>query len=413
MNPFIGIGRALRSRGHEVIVFGAEPHRSLVEKNGLVFVPTVTTEQYHEATLNPDLWHPRRGLETVLRMIKPSLESSLALLGGYYLPGQTMIVGHPLAFHTRLFEDKTGCPAASTHLAPSSLRTSYQVPALPPGVDISRLPRWLKDSLWWAVDRVAVDPLVVPEVNRLRAASGLPPVQRVFKDWINSPRLVIGLFPEWFGPRQPDWPAAFRHASFPLWDDPDSAHLDPELVKFLDAGSPPVIVSPGTANRHAEPFFRAAVAALNRLGLRGLFLTGFPEQLPPDLPVTVLVRRYAPFSVVLPRAAAFVHHGGIGTLAQGMAAGKPQLMMPMSFDQPDNALRGKRLGVARWLAPHRFTGDAVTRELGELLESPAVARAAATWQSKLAEANGVDLACDLLERESTRTHEPRKERASR
>jgi UDP:flavonoid glycosyltransferase YjiC (YdhE family) len=280
-------------------------------------------------------------------------------------------------------------------------------------VDISGFPRWLKDSFWWLVDRFGIDPLIVPEVNRLRANHGLAPIHRIFKDWINSPRLVIGLFPDWFGPRQPDWPAAFKHASFPLWDDPDSTHLDPDLLAFLDAGAPPVVVSPGTANRHAEPFFRAARAALDRLGLRGLFLTGYPEQLPPDLPTeAMMVRRYAPFSAVLSRSAAFVHHGGIGTLAQGLAAGKPQLMMPMSFDQPDNAVRAERLGVARWLAPNNFTADSVTRALGELLK-PAVAAAAAKWQGRLAETNGIELACNLLERESTRSIQPTKEKASR
>ena len=413
VHPFVGIGRVLRSRGHDVILFGAEPHQALVERNGLTFVSIVSTERYHSATLDPDLWHPRRGLKTVLNMVTPSLESSLALLGSHYVPGQTMVVGHPLGFHTRLFEDTTGCPAASTHLAPSSLRTSYQVPALPPGVDISSFPRWLKDSFWWLVDRFGVDPLIVPEINRLRSRYGLAPIHRIFKDWINSPRLVIGLFPEWFGPRQPDWPAVFKHASFPLWDDPDSAHLDPELLAFLDAGAPPVVVSPGTANRHAEPFFRAAQAALERLNLRGLFLTGYPEQLPPDLPDTIMVRRYAPFSAVLPRSAAFVHHGGIGTLAQGLAAGKPQLIMPMSFDQPDNAIRAERLGVARWVAPSRFTAEEVTRALDALLKTPDVARAAASWQSRLAETNGIELACDLLERESTRSTPLKKESASR
>jgi rhamnosyltransferase subunit B len=413
MHPFVGIGRVLLARGHEVIVFGAEPHRGLVEKNGLTFVSTVTTEQYDSATLDPDLWHPRRGFETVLKMIKPSLESGYEQLEEYYVPGQTMVVGHPLAFHTRLFEDKTGCPAASTHLTPSSIRTSYQVPALPPGVDIAGFPRWLKDPFWWLVDRFGVDPLIVPEINRLRAQHGLAPVHRIFKDWINSPRLVIGLFPEWFGPRQPDWPASFKHASFPLWDDPDSDHLDPELVAFLDAGTPPVVISPGTANRHAEPFFRAAKAALDRLNLRGLLLTGYPEQLPPGLPDTILVRRYAPFSAVLPRAAAFVHHGGIGTLAQGLAAGKPQLMMPMSFDQPDNALRAERLGVARWLAPSAFNAEGVTRALGELLPNPGVAQAAAKWRGRVAETNGIELACDLLEQESSRPVQSRTQEMTR
>lgn len=396
VHPFVGIGRELRARGHEVILFAAAPHRGVVEQSGLEFVETATEEQYHAATLDPDLWHPRRGFETVLKLVIPLLEPTRRELEARYEPGRTMIVGHPLGFAARSFEDRSGAPAATIHLAPSSLRSAHQVPALPPGVDISGLPHWLKRTLWALIDRAAIDPLIVPELNRWRGTLGLPPVRRVFDRWINSPRLVIGLFPDWFGPAQPDWPPQFHHTSFPLWDDP-GAPLDPELAAFLEAGSPPVVVSPGSANRHAGPFFTAAMRAIERLGRRGLFLTGFPEQLPPGLPTTILARGYAPFSAVLPRSAALVHHGGVGTLAQGLAAGIPQLIMPMAFDQPDNALRATRLGVARWLTPGRFTAERVAAVLGELLDDPAVGRATTSVRNRLRGMSGVRPACDLLE----------------
>jgi rhamnosyltransferase subunit B len=397
VHPFVGIGRVLRSRGHEIFVFSAEPHRGLVEQNGLNFVPTISAEDYHAATLNPDLWHPQRGLATVLKMVGPSMESSIAALQAHYLVGRTMVVGHPLGFYTRIFEDKMGGPAATIHLAPSSLRTSYQLPALPPGVDISWLPRWMKRGFWNLVDRFAVDPLITPTLDRIRAAHGLAPVRRIFEGWLNSPQLVIGMFPDWFGPRQPDWPARFQHASFPLWDDPGGMTPDAGLEEFLVGGTPPIVVSPGTANRHASAFFAAVQGALSRLGRRGIFLTGYPEQLPGALPETILVRRYIPFSLVLPRSAAFIHHGGIGTLSQGLAAGKPQLMMPMSYDQPDNAIRAERLGVARWLSPGRFTTERVTAELTALLDRPEVLTDAAGCAERLRQMNGIELACDLLE----------------
>jgi rhamnosyltransferase subunit B len=399
VHPFIGIGRELQARGHEVFLFGAAPHRDVAVSNGLTFVATVSDEEFHAATLNPDLWHPRKGVETVLRMIVPRLEASRKAFEQYYEPGRTLIVGHPLGFAARVFEEQTGAPAATIHLAPSSLRSAYKVPALPPGVDISGIPLWLKRLLWRLIDRIGIDPLIAPDLNRWRGTLGLPPVHRIFKDWINSPRRVIGLFPEWFGPRQPDWPAGFTHASFPLWDDPAETHIDPELSAFLAAGSPPVVVTPGSANRHAEPFFNAAQEALGRLGLRGLFLTGFPEQIPANLPAGIIHRRYAPFSLVLPRSALLISHGGIGTVAQGLAAGIPQLIMPMAFDQPDNALRLEALGVARWLQPKHFTADRVTAALRELVDKPDTKNAALTWRDRLAAASGIGTACDTLERE--------------
>lgn len=400
VHPYIGLGHHLRTRGHEVTVLTAEPHRAGVERAGLGFVPVFTEEEYHQATLNPDLWHPRRGFPTVVTMMLLGLEPTWRELEARYEPGRTFVVGHPLAFAARAFEEKTGVPSATIHLAPSSLRSAHLVPAFPPGVDISRLPLWLKRAFWLAIDRTQIDPLITPTFDRWRATHGLPPVRRLFQSWLNSPRGVITLFPEWFGPRQPDWPEQLDYASFPLWDDPAGAPVDAELDAFLNAGSAPVVATPGSANRHATPFFSAISEALRRLRRRGLFLTGFPEQLPPGLPDTVIARRYAPLSVVLRRSAVLVHHGGIGTAAQGLATGVPQLVMPMSFDQPDNALRLARLGVARWLSPARFTSDRVASALGDLLENPSVAHATREYRDRIGRANGLSLACALLEREA-------------
>jgi rhamnosyltransferase subunit B len=398
VHPFVGLGRVLRSRGHEVTVLTAEPHRGVVEQSGLDFVSIYSAEQYHAATLDPDLWHPRRGFETVLRMVIPGLEPTWRALERLHQPGRTVVVGHPLGFATRSYEEKTGVPSATIHLAPSSIRSAYQVPVLPPALDISRLPLLAKQAFWALIDRAAIDPQIVPPLNQWRATHGLPPVRRVFQEWINSPRLVVGLFPDWFGARQPDWPEQFHYASFPLWDDPGGAPVDAELEAFLSVETQPVVVSPGSANRHAAPFFTAAAEALGGLGRRGLFLTGYLEQLPPNLPPTILARRYASFSAVLPRASALIHHGGIGTMAQGFAAGIPQLVMPMAFDQPDNAARATRLGVARWLTPANFTPARVTETLERLLDNPEVSRASADCRARLRGVDGLAMACDLLER---------------
>lgn len=407
VHPYIGLGRRLRERGHEVTLLAADPHQPAIERAGLGFASIWSAADYEAVTEDPDLWHPRRGLGAVLRVAARGLDPLWRELAARYQPGRTMIVGHPLAFGARAFEEKYQVPALTLHLAPGSIRTTHQVPALPPGVDISRLPLGVKRALWWLADRTTVDPQIAPALNRWRAGHGLPPVDRIFHSWLNSPQGVIGLFPSWFGPRQPDWPVRFHHASFPLWDDVEPAHPDPDLEAFLASGSPPIVCSPGSANRHAARFFAAAADAIARLGARGLFLTGYPEQLPRDLPGTILHRRYLPFSRVLPRASAFVHHGGIGSAAQGLAAGVPQLTMPMGFDQPDNALRLQRLGVGRWLAPRRFTGDRVARTLSALLGDPAVRSAATGLRERLRERDGIAIACEIIERHAdTRTGAP-------
>jgi UDP:flavonoid glycosyltransferase YjiC (YdhE family) len=209
---------------------------------------------------------------------------------------------------------------------------------------------------------------------------------------------VNGLFPEWFGPPQPDWPKALRLTSFPLYDESDrQTQLAPDLQRFLSDGPPPILFTPGSANQQADAFFREAIGAVTQLGRRALLLTQYPSQLP-TLPAGVHHERYVPFSAVLPQCAAFVHHGGIGSLAQGLAAGIPQLTMPMGFDQPDNATRLARLGVGRWVLPGDFNAAHVAAALGALIDDRGVSDACARWSRQLKQEHALDRTCDLLER---------------
>jgi UDP:flavonoid glycosyltransferase YjiC (YdhE family) len=307
-----------------------------------------------------------------------------------------VLVGHALSFGTRLFEEKHGVPAATLHLAPSIFRSDFEQPAIAPGRDLTRAPRWVKRSFWWAADRFLTDPLIVPKLNAFRQELGLAPVSRVFRLWLHSPRRVIALFPDWFGPPQPDWPPALRMAGFPQYDESDQQQLSPGLLRFLDAGDAPIVFTPGSANQNATAFFRAAVDATARLKRRAVLLTRFTEHLP-TLPATVHHEGYAPLSRLLPRSAALVHHGGIGTLAQALAAGVPQLTMPMGFDQPDNTARLLRLGVARWVSPSEFTGERVATVLNTLLTDARVASSCAKYAALLENGSALDRTCELLE----------------
>jgi UDP:flavonoid glycosyltransferase YjiC (YdhE family) len=185
-------------------------------------------------------------------------------------------------------------------------------------------------------------------------------------------------------------------AGFPQYDESDQQHLSPSLRQFLDAGDAPIVFTPGSANQNAAAFFRAAVDASARLNRRALLLTRFTEHLP-TLPPTVHHEGYAPLSRLLPRSAALVHHGGIGTLAQALAAGVPQLTMPMGFDQPDNTARLLRLGVADWIAPSQFTGERVAPLLDRLLTDPAVASSCAKYAALLKDGSALARTCDLVE----------------
>jgi rhamnosyltransferase subunit B len=171
---------------------------------------------------------------------------------------------------------------------------------------------------------------------------------------------------------QPDYPHPTSIVGFATFDadDGSTVGLDPALQKFLDDGPAPLVFTLGSliVNSPGRFYGHGARAARN-LRMRAVLLAG--EQGCGELAhlqsADVFIAAYAPHSVLFPRAAAIIHHGGIGTLAQALRSGHPQLIVPYFADQPDNAARARRLGVARILPPRRFSASAASRHLARLL----------------------------------------------
>lgn len=399
VHPFCGIGAELARRGHTVTVFTNGHFEPLVRRMGLGFVPVGTDQEFRDTIADPDLWHPTRGWRKVFgSMIDQVLPIQYEALKAHLVPGQTVIAAATLALGARVLQDETGAPTATLHLQPSIIRSSHAMPKLP-GAPIPRwAPRWMKRLMFTAADRLVIDPVVAPPLNAFRAARRLPPVDKVTSQWWHSPDLAIGLFPAWFAPPQPDWPPQIRLTGFPLFDEHGLEPLPAELLKFLDAGESPLAFTPGSAMSHGRAFFEAAAEACRLLGRRGLLLTRHPENVPASLPPGVIHVPYAPFSELLPRCAALVHHGGIGTMAQALRAGVPQLVMPMSHDQPDNADRVKRLGVGDLISVPGFRAPAVARKLARLLGSAEVAARCRDVAGRFVGAGAIGQTCDLIER---------------
>lgn len=393
--PFLGIGTRLRERGHDVVVVTAEPFRSVAVRAGLGFEPHQTAEEFYQITGDPALWHPTRGLRIILGAMAEGIDGAYAALQRVYQPG-SLLVGHTLSWVTRAFEELHDTRAVTVHLAPSVFRSRHELPAAIPGVHLPGFPQFGRRAFWWTIDRWFVDPHIAAPFNTWRTRIGLPPVSRPLNGWIHSPRRTLGLFPDWFHPPPADWPAQLRLTQFPLFDD-GGVGINPALERFLAWGSPPVLFAAGSANRQAASFYRSAVDATARLGLRAILQTAFPEQLPDPMPTHAHHVPFAPFSAVLPRCAAIVHHAGIGTCAQGLAAGIPQLAVPLAFDQPDNTGHLLRLGVADWIHPTRLHPRRLARKLGRLLDSPRVGASCRRWQARLAAVDPLVETCELIE----------------
>jgi UDP:flavonoid glycosyltransferase YjiC (YdhE family) len=110
--------------------------------------------------------------------------------------------------------------------------------------------------------------------------------------------------------------------------------------------------------------------------------------------------------MLLPLCSAIVHHGGIGTTAAALAAGCPQFILPLAWDQPDNAARVKRLGVGFALGPRERSSNHIARGLSQVM-APAVREQCRKVALVAADENGLNVAAEWVEQlarsASTRT----------
>lgn len=404
LHPYIAIARELTRRGHEPVIATFDGYRAAVEAGGVKFAamrPSMDALGDKQAVINR-LLDPRRGPEYLVRgLFMPGVCESYEDLARA-AAGADLLVTHPLAFAGPLLAEKRGLRWVSTVLSPLSLFSAIDPPLFPAAA-------WLRH-----VRKLGVAPyrLVFSYVRRmvrrweeplyrLRAELGLPspgPIAQFEGQY--SPRLNLALFSRLLVAPQADWPVNTVMCGFARYDGtpPDAATLA-ELEVFLAAGEPPIVFGLGSsAVMVADDFWREAIAAAQALGRRAVLLTGAPPEELGALPASVKAFQYLAYSAVFPRAAAVVHPGGIGTLAQALASGRPQLIVPVAFDQPDNARRTVKLGIARAVPFRKANAATMTAALQELLASPGCAARAADIGGEIGREDGARTACDELER---------------
>src|SRR6516162_5176684 len=403
LHPYIAVALGLQARGHEAVIATSGYYRQKIEALGLGF--RAVRPDHPDPEADPELMRRimdrRTGSAFVIRdlmmsVLWESYEDTLAAAAG-----ADLLVSHMLTFTTRLVAEKRGIPGHPPFLQPLGLFSVYDPPVVPQAPFLAKL-RFLGPvfhRLLFRCARRSVRSWSEPW-HRLRAEVGLPATSEspLFEGQY-SPLLVLAMFSKLLADKQPDWPQQAVITGFPFYDRDGEGGMPPELVRFLDAGPPPLVFTLGSsAVLDAGPFYEHSVAAAKRLGRRAVLLVGKnPRNQPASLPDGVVAFAYAPYSELFPRAAAIVHQGGIGTTAQAMRSGHPMLVMPYAHDQPDNAGRVTRLGIARTIARHRYTPARAAAELRHLLDNPAYSQRASTVGEKVRQEDGVRAACEALE----------------
>jgi rhamnosyltransferase subunit B len=393
--PYLAVGRELHRRGHGVTLLANENFREEAQHLGFDFHSFVSNEDYDRFLADKLMWHPLKSGSSIAKWGERLLHGQYNLLRKVAQGEGTVIVGNAGALAARLVHEQFGIPLANLVLQPWIFQSTIEPPIMAPGLSLPRfLPKPIKWIYWFGFNRLG-DQLAAGELNRIRKENALPPVRNVLRWWF-SPQRVIAMFPEWYGPKIADWPKVVVNAGFPGLD---SAGVIPmETMKFIGAGSAPILFTFGTGMRHARAHFGRAVELCANLGMRGIFLSKFAEQLPLPLPDVVHHCPSAPFSELFPKCALIVHHGGIGTTAKALKSGTPQLLLPFAYDQFDNGHRVARMGAGDWLRQRDVQSEKFEASVDRCL-SEAVKTKCRQIRDHYPHADGAVAAADILERD--------------
>lgn len=400
MHPMIALGLELRRRGHEIAVAAMELYREKIDALGFEFRPMRPDVNPENKAFAREIMDAKTGTEKLLKeILLPSVPDMYEDLSRAVRGADLMITGE-VVFAAASVAEITGIKWITTSLAPASFLSAHD-PFVPPTAQWLQHFRFLgagfHGTIYGVIRRLVRSWL--GDYRKFRRGLGLDENHDPVFDDKFSKLLHLALFSKVLSKPQPDWHRPTLQCGFCFYDGKDDLGKMPEkLTEFLAAGEAPIVFTLGSAAvMDARDFFEESAKAARVLGKRAVLLYGVFNNPPKNLGETIVGFDYAPYSLVFPKAACVVHQGGVGTTSQVLRAGVPHLIMPYSHDQPDNAARCERLGVARTISRERYTAETAARELREILADESYRENAAEAKRTVDVEHGTRIACDAIE----------------
>ena len=336
--PAIALARALRGRGHEVLVETWERWRDAVEGEGIFFTAAEEYRTFPPSGGDPGTW-------------RSAADAAIALLPLIEDFRPDVVVSDILTLAPTLAGERAGVRRATLipHVYP------VHEPGLPFfafGMQPPRTP--VGRAVWRGAQPVLESGLRRgrDEMNETRAAVGLPPVEG-FHGGISRELAMVATFPQLEYPRR--WPAGV-HVTGPM-----RFELPYRDIELPEGDEPLVLVAPSTAQ---DPQLRLVCTALDALADEPVRVVATTNRLDPEplpaAPANAVVVDWLSYSQVMPRASLVVCHGGHGTVARALAAGVPVLCCPHVGDMAENSARVAWAGAGLML-PWRLLGTGPLR----------------------------------------------------
>jgi rhamnosyltransferase subunit B len=217
------------------------------------------------------------------------------------------------------------------------------------------------------VDKNYFNTAILPALNEHRRGLNLPPVDNLISHIQTAADAYVTLFPSWYRGKERDWPSPLIEGDFMFYRSSEEPELGDRIQKFLKKNKLPILFTAGTAHSSARAFFEHAQKAVDKLGCSAIFLTKRRDQLPEKPGRNITWLKYVELSRLLKVSAVCVSHGGIGTVAEAMRAGVPQMVIPFAHDQFDNGRIVTELAAGRVIPAKQLTSENLEKALAELL----------------------------------------------
>jgi len=335
VQPFVALGLGLKEKGYSVCLATHSIFGDLIRKRGVEFVPVKgNPKEILLSRAGQSMLKSGRQTVRFMRQAVRAFEPVLAQLAEDCWAAcrhTNAIIFTPWTFFGYDLAKKLSIPSVATSLQPAMPTRYFPSPAFPQRLRLGKSYNWLTHVVseygFWRV--------VQPYLNRWRQEKlGFPAIS-VWRDKERRMAPIIHGYSQSFLPKPPDWGERGHVTGFWFLDRDTTWRAPPELVKFLEDGPPPVYVGFGSMlGRNAQEITQIVVEALIESKQRGILLTGWGGLTRVEVPKTIYIAEYVPFDWLFPQVAAVVHHGGIGTLAEGLRAGKPTVICPLAGDQP-------------------------------------------------------------------------------
>jgi rhamnosyltransferase subunit B len=380
--PFLAIARLLKARtSHDIVIIANERFRENAEYDGFEFYAHSSVRDYEMSFLPPEgnLKNPLtliKGVKNLLdyNLFKP-IETTFFLIKDLQVK-DTLLIAHGASFGARLARDAFAIPLISAILSPTAIPGNTYSPF---GVFLNQIG----------------SSLCKKRINQFCSENNLALIRKV-DGWSLSPDGIAALFPDFLDKRTGRWPKEVSAVGYQAYTPLGTQKIVQKIKAFIN-DDPVILFTPGTPIRFAHEFFLEALKICTSLNRKGIFITDYVNQVPKNLPDYIMHAEFAPFREIFPLCEIIVHHGGIGTMMECLLAGKTQLVVPQTADQPYNAARLKELNVADTIPFGRFSASKGRKKIASLLNNQSVLQSCKSMKEKVSIDDNGDKILNLIQ----------------